>query len=85
MNQQDNLPVQLPRRSRRLGTIFIPASYWISIGYSEFDANLMVKLQTDMKKYGDGDYAEMKLFSRRYYGGVLPHHDLMLPHWQKSS
>ena len=83
MNQQDNLPVQLPRRSRRLSTIFIPASYWISIGYSEFDANLMVKLQTDMKKYGEADYAEMKLFSRRYYGGVLPHHDLMLPHWRK--
>ena len=84
MNQQNNdHQAVLPRRSRRLGTIFIPASYWISMGYSEHDADLMVKLQTDMKKYSDGDYAEIKLCSMRYYGGVLPHHDLMLPHWKK--
>ena len=44
----------LPRRSRRLATI-IPASHWISIGYSEDDATAMEKLQNDMKKYCDGD------------------------------
>ena len=34
----------IPRRSRRLATI-IPASNWISMGYSEEHAQRMVKLQ----------------------------------------
>ena len=42
----------LPRRSRRLAT-FIPAPYWISFGYSQEDAELMEKLQNDIKKYSE--------------------------------
>lgn len=44
----------LPRRSLRLAT-FIPASYWISMGYSEDHALRMEKLQNDIKAVCDGD------------------------------
>ena len=40
----------LPRRSRRLATI-IPASHWMSIGYSPEAAQAMESLQNDLKKY----------------------------------
>ena len=50
MNQQvNNQPV---RRSRRLATI-IPASHWISLGYSQNDAQAMEELQNAMRKYCD--------------------------------
>ena len=53
MSQQNNNNQSvIPRRSRRLATI-IPASDWISIGYSEDDAPLMERLQNDIKKYCD--------------------------------
>jgi len=57
MNQHDNSNGNqsvLPRRSDRLATI-IPAEHWISIGYSQDDAELMEILQDDMKRYADGD------------------------------
>ena len=71
------------RRSRRHVTAIIPASHWISIGYSQGQANAMVKLQHDIKKYYDGysDETIIKLEGRP--DGILPHHDMMLPHWQK--
>ena len=43
----------LPRRSRRLATI-IPASHWMSIGYSPEAAQAMENLQNDLKKYYEG-------------------------------
>ena len=71
----------LPRRSRRLAT-FIPASHWISIGYSQDDAQLMEKLQSDMKKYcDDGSEDEILIKGRR--SGAIPHHDMLIPHWKK--
>ena len=71
-----------PRRSRRLAT-FTPASHWIRIGYSAEDAQLMEKLQNDMKKYYDGsDETEIGL-SGSEPGTIIPHHDMMIPHWQK--
>ena len=83
--QNNNNQVTLPRRSRRLATI-IPASYWISIGYSEADAELMEQLQNDIKKYCDGGDAnndEIYLKGRHEIGLTLSHHDIMLPHWKK--
>jgi len=83
-DQNNNLLAALPRRSRRLATI-IPASHWISMGYSEEDARLMEKLQSDIKTYCDGelssDEAEVILRGRNI--DMLPHHDMMLPHWKK--
>ena len=68
----------------RLATI-IPASYWISIGYSEEDASLMEKLQNDIKKFceDNNDDTKIDLRGRMEPGTVLPHHDMMIPHWQK--
>ena len=83
MYQQNNSQLAvLPRRSRRLATI-IPASHWISMGYSESDAQLMEKLQNDIKKYCDnsGDI-DIDLRGREDVG-ELPHHDMMVPHWKK--
>ena len=83
------------RRSRRLATI-IPASYWMNIGCSDEVAHSMDYLQNDMKKYGDGDMGndptEIKLIPKDNQGNsqidlgsdcILPHHDIMLPHWKK--
>ena len=82
MNQQNNQPVP-PRRSTRLATI-IPASHWISMGYSELDARLMEKLQQDMKNYCDSsDEIQIKLEGRMGPTAVLPYHDLLLPHWNR--
>ena len=83
MNQlNNNQPVAvIPRRSRRLATI-IPASHWISMGYSQDDAQRMENLQQDMKTICDGvNEIEIGLDG----GGreALPHHDMLLPHWQK--
>ena len=69
-----------PRRSIRHATI-IPASHWISIGYSQEDAQLMENLQNDMKKYCDGENKTDIEFIGNYT--ILPHHDMMLPHWKK--
>ena len=75
MNQQNNQAVP-PRRSMRLATI-IPASHWISIGYSELDARLMEKLQQDMKNYCDSsDETEIRLEGRMGPIAVLPYHDI---------
>ena len=74
----------LPRRSRRLATI-IPASHWISIGYSNQEAQQMENLQNNIKKYCEDneDNTEIDLRGRMEPGAVLPHHDMMIPHWQK--
>ena len=88
MNHQNNnqQAVLLPRRSRRLATI-IPASYWISIGYSQEDAQLMEKLQNDMKRYCDGGSEDTKIDLRGQRvilsETILPYNDMMLPHWKK--
>lgn len=81
MNQQNNQSAILPRRSMRLAAV-IPASHWISIGYSEHTAQAMEKLQNDMKKYTDScsDHTGILL---KASGVSLPHHDMMLPHWKK--
>jgi len=98
-NQQLAQPAAiLPRRSRRLATI-LPASYWISIGYSNEEAEAMEEIQKDMKKYCDGDDEVIMIESDlsvldygkttiELLGGcpgreVTPHHDMMLPHWKK--
>ena len=83
LQNNNNQSAALPRRSRRLASI-IPAAHWVSIGYSEDDALAYEKLQNDMKKYCDnnGD-ADIDLSVRRNEFGLLPHHDLMIPHWQK--
>ena len=80
MSQNNNQPV---RRSRRLATI-IPASHWISIGYSQAQATAMEKLQNDIKEYCDssGD-VNVDLNGRNDNGDTLPHHDMMIPHWKK--
>ena len=88
MNQQNNDQALLPRRSRRLATI-IPASHWISMGYSEIDAFHLQRLQNEIKMYCDG--SNDTIFSsnptdiniRGRPGGILAHHDMMIPHWQK--
>jgi len=81
MNQLNNNQLAvLPRRSRRLATI-IPAAHWVSMGYSEVQAAAMERLQNDIKRYCDGgNETEIKLHVR---GIRLPHHELMLPHWEK--
>ena len=80
MSQNNNQPV---RRSRRLATI-IPASHWISIGYSQAQATAMEKLQNDIKEYCDssGD-VNVDLNGRNDNGDTLRHHDMMIPHWKK--
>jgi len=84
MNQQNNDQALLPRRSRRLATI-IPASHWTSIGYSEVDAQLMERMQTDIKTFcGRKDETKLCLRGRRLENdGALPYHDMLLPHWKK--
>jgi len=82
MSQQNNNNQSvIPRRSRRLATI-IPASDWISIGYSEDDAPLMERLQNDIKKYCDEEN-ETTIVLNGSPSVILRHHDMMLPHWQK--
>jgi len=86
MNPQNNsqsAAAVLPRRSRRLATI-IPASHWISIGYSNEDAQAMEKLQNDIKAICDDGGYETKIELKRRSGTDMPsHHDMMLPHWNK--
>jgi len=87
MNPQNNnlsAAAVLPRRSRRLATI-IPASHWISMGYSQEDAQALEGLQQDMKKYCDDglDGTNIKIVGKGSGDEVLPHNDMMLPHWQK--
>ena len=79
--QNNNNQITLPRRSRRLATI-IPASHWIDMGYSEDDAQLMEKLQNDMKNYCDSSDTDINLHGRNGVG-ALNHHELMIPHWNK--
>ena len=69
------------RRSKRLATI-IPASYWISIGYTEDTAQYVEYLQHDMKEYCDS--SESNIHLRSHDSEImLPFHELMLPHWEK--
>ena len=73
----------LPRRSRRLAAI-IPASHWISFGYSLENAYRLENLQNDMKAYcEDNDNNQIELLGRNVEHEPLPHNDMMLPHWQK--
>jgi len=76
--------VVLPRRSGRLATI-IPASQWISIGYSNEEAQLMENLQAGIKKYCDGEVGsdETDVTLEGNPGIILPYHDMLLPHWKK--
>ena len=72
-----------PRRSRRLAT-FTSASHWIRMGYSAEDAQLMEKLQNDIKAICDGDSDKNEIgLSGSEPGTIIPHHDMMIPHWQK--
>ena len=70
------------RRSRRLATIR-PISDWISIGYSEDDAQTMNHLQQEMKYYCDNEEDMIVLQigddppNSRYQ-----HNDWMIPHWK---
>lgn len=84
MNNNNQQLAALPRRSIRLATL-IPASYWISIGYSELDAQLMEELQNDIKKYCDGsEDDEIELMGKCTVSNMpLLHHDMLLPHWKK--
>ena len=86
MNGQNNDQqlAALPRRSRRLATM-IPASHWISMGYSEDDAYIMEDLQNDIKKYCDNSGDEIYLVHYGNLGNDVPlsHHDLMIPHWKR--
>ena len=74
------------RRSTRLATI-IPASYWISIGYAEEFAQTMERFQLDMKNLqGDAENSVMlqpKDSDGNDIHGIMPHHDLLLPHLEK--
>jgi len=76
-----------PRRSMRLA-IIIPASYWISIGYTQAQANAMEELQNDIENYldVDGGETDMTLQGKGLLvlvNQIIPHHDLLLPHWKK--
>ena len=74
------------RRSRRLASI-IPASHWVSIGYSEDDAKLIEKLQNDMKNYCDGDGGETEIKLVCGYDvtdlSIMIPNGYILPHWKK--
>ena len=84
MNQQ----IQPLRRSRRLATI-IPASHWMSIGFTLEDATSMECLQNDIKKYCEEEdesiiILRVKDISGEFRGDIaLPNHELLLPHWNK--
>ena len=68
MNEQNNNQLAvLPRRSRRLATI-IPASQWISMGYSQEQAHAMEELQNDIKIYCDGNETELR---KRHNGALI--------------
>jgi hypothetical protein len=76
-----------PRRSMRLAAI-IPASYWISIGYSQAQATAMEELQNDIDNYYDVDGGETDIILQRpgsliRIDQIIPHHELLLPHWDK--
>ena len=76
-----------PRRSMRLAAI-IPASYWISIGYSQAQATAMEELQNDIENYYDVDGGETDIKLQRpgsliSIDEIIPHHELLLPHWDK--
>jgi len=77
MNQQNN---QTIRRSRRHTTI-IPASHWISIGYSQDEAIAIETFQNDIKKHCDEDDNTIHLYGGNT--GMIPYHDMLMPHWQK--
>ena len=68
-----------PRRSMRLATI-IPASYWISIGYTQAQATAMEKLQNDIENYYDVDGGETDILLQRpgsliSVDQIIPHHE----------
>jgi len=69
------------RRSRRHATI-IPVSDWISIGYSNEDAQTMNQLQQDMKFYRVFEEDTIVLGVDSPNNGYQ-HNDWMIPHWKK--
>ena len=69
------------RRSRRLATI-IPASDWISIGYSENDAQTMNQIQQDMKFFRVFEEDTVVLGVDSPNSGYQ-HNDWMIPHWKE--
>jgi len=82
----NNQPEVLPQPRSKQSCHIIPASHWISIGYSEEDAWLMEKLQTDIKNYCEINNDDTKIDLRGKIeepGVILPYHDMLLPHWQK--
>ena len=88
MNNNNQQLAALPRRSGRLATI-IPASHWISMGYSQVQATAMEELQHDIIKTicdEQDSETEIKLQARGTLilaRQFLPHNDLMLPHGKK--
>ena len=85
MNEENNnLSAALPRRSRRLATI-IPASHWISLGYSEEQAQGMEELQNDIKKLCDGDFEDETDLTLQWINDehIILHHEMMTSHWNK--
>ena len=85
MNNNNQLAAP-PRRSMRLATI-IPASHWISIGYSNEEAEAMEKLQNDMKRYCDADRDQTYVKLGRDAGinddMINIPNRYILPHWQR--
>ena len=76
-----------PRRSRRLSTI-IPASHWMSIGYSDQEAKSMENIMKDMNTYcEEGVDCDVVLRPWGRYSNelVVPYHEMMLPLWKRFS
>ena len=69
------------RRSRRHATI-IPISDWISIGYSQDDAQIMNQIQQDMKYYRD-IYEDTIVLDAEFPNSEYQHNDWMIPHWKE--
>jgi len=60
----------------------IPASQWISIGYTEDDAQKMEKLQNDMKKYCDeDDTTKVELLGVEIGDQIYHDYGWMIPLW----
>lgn len=62
----------------------IPASQWISIGYTEDHAQKMEKLQNDMKKYcEEDDTTIVELKGVENGEQIYPDISWLLPHWME--
>jgi len=87
LDQNNNQLAVPPRRSMQLATI-IPASHWISIGYSQAQATAMEELQNDIDNYYDVDGGETDITLQEkgsliIIDEILLHHELLLPRWDK--